>query len=80
MPQYQGACPLQLQFLHRLVARNWRTRSRLPGFSESAPRPQPEPERARRFIFVNPCMVRFFNRLLQVPEGVAQPMRAQNRL
>lgn len=28
---------------------------------------------ARRFIFVNPWMVRFFNRLLQVPEGVAQP-------
>lgn len=29
----------------------------------------------RRFIFVNPWMVRFFNRLLRVPDGVAQPAR-----
>lgn len=33
---------------------------------------------SRRFIFVNPWMVRFFNRLLQVPEGVAQPARVQS--
>jgi creatinine amidohydrolase len=31
----------------------------------------------RRFIFVNPWMVRFFNRLLRVPEGVAQPAEAR---
>jgi len=30
---------------------------------------------SRRFIFVNPWMVRFFNRLLQIPEGVAQPVK-----
>jgi creatinine amidohydrolase/Fe(II)-dependent formamide hydrolase-like protein len=30
----------------------------------------------RRFIFVNPWMVRFFNWVLQVPEGIAQPVRA----
>ena len=28
---------------------------------------------SRRFIFINPWMVRFFNRLLRVPEGVAPP-------
>ena len=35
---------------------------------------------SRRFIFINPWMVRFFNRLLQVPEGVAKPVQTQSRL
>jgi len=29
---------------------------------------------SRRFIFVNPWMVRFFNRWLGIPEGVAKPV------
>jgi creatinine amidohydrolase len=31
----------------------------------------------RRFIFVHPWMVRFFNRLLRIPEGVAVPAPAR---